>query len=414
MNILIVNTHDQLGGAARSAYRLHQGLQKAGVNSTMLVQNKTTEDPTVLTPLGFVNNLRKKFKTRWEIFQTQKYPSLQGVMFSVAASPSGSLIDLINHSDADIVHLHWVHEGMIRLEDLPKITKPIVWSMHDNWLFTGGCHVKWGCDHYLHTCGNCPLLESHDDHDLSYRIWKRKHRVFSAIDSLTFIGLSRWMAHCATQSSLLQSFEVVNLPNPLDTTRYSPVDKKIAKSLLGINPDGHLIVFGAMNSTSDTNKGFIHLRNALDHLTTPNVELAIFGNAPMQSPQAFPFTAHYLGKFHDDLTLRILYSAATVMVVPSLQENLSNAIMEALACGTPVVAFDVGGNGDLIDHQRNGYLARPYESEDLAYGIDWVLSHNDHAQLSTHGREKVLSCFERDRVIPRYVNLYRTLLPKED
>lgn len=414
MNILIVNTHDQLGGAARSAYRLHQGLQKAGINSTMLVQNKTTEDPTVLTPLGFVNNLRKKFKTRWESFQTQRYPSLQGKMFSVASSPSGEIIDLINRSDADIVHLHWVHEGMIRLEDLPKITKPLVWSMHDNWLFTGGCHVKWGCDHYLKSCGNCPLLESHEENDLSHRVWERKQKVFSAINSLTVIGLSRWMAHCATQSSLLQSFEVVNLPNPLDTRIYHPIDKSIAKSLLGIASEGHLILFGAMNSTSDSNKGFVHLRNALSHLTTPNVELAIFGNAPMQSPHAFPFTTHYLGKFHDDLALRILYSAATVMVVPSLQENLSNAIMEALACGTPVVAFDVGGNSDLIDHQRNGYLARPYESEDLAYGIDWVLSHNDHAQLSTHGREKVLSCFERDRVIPRYVNLYRTLLPKED
>ena len=414
MNILIVNTHDQLGGAARSAYRLHQGLRKAGIESTLLVQNKTTQDPTVITPVGFVNTLRKKIKTRWETFQTQHYPSLQGKMFSVAASPSGEIIDLINRSDADIVHLHWVHEGMIRLEDLPKITKPLVWSLHDNWVFTGGCHVKWGCERYLNHCGNCPLLESHEDHDLSYRIWTRKHKVFAAMHSLTFIGLSRWMAHCAQESSLLHASHVLHLPNPLDTTTYHPIDKKIAKSLLNLAANTQLIVFGAMNSTSDRNKGFEHLRNALNHLTRTNVELAIFGNAPLQSPQDFPFKTHYLGKFSDDLALSILYSAADVMVVPSLQENLSNAIMEALSCGTPVVAFDVGGNGDLIDHQRNGYLARPYESEDLAYGIDWVLAHNDHAQLSTHGRDKVLSHFASDRVIPRYISLYRTLLPQED
>jgi glycosyltransferase involved in cell wall biosynthesis len=213
---------------------------------------------------------------------------------------------------------------------------------------------------------------------------------------------------------LLQSAKVLHLPNPLDTTIYHPIDKKIAKSLLNIASDTQLILFGAMNSTSDSNKGFIHLRNALDHLTTTNVELAIFGNAPLQSPQVLPFKTHYLGKFSDDLALSILYSAADVMVVPSLQENLSNAIMEALACGTPVVAFEVGGNSDLIDHRHNGYLARPYEHEDLAYGIDWVLSHNDCADLSIHGRDKVLECFESDHVVSQYIALYRTLLPQED
>lgn len=171
-----------------------------------------------------------------------------------------------------------------------------------------------------------------------------------------------------------------------------------------------IILFGANSATSDINKGFKELVAALSLLETKDVELAIFGSSEPEKSQNFGFKTHYLGHLHDDASLVTLYSAVDVMVVPSLQENLSNAIMESLACGAPVVAFDIGGNSDMIDHKENGYLAKPFESQDLAKGIDWVLQNEKYQQISHNAREKVVQCFDSGLIAEKYIELYKTVI----
>ncbi|MBE0472145.1 MAG: glycosyltransferase family 4 protein [Methyloprofundus sp.] len=409
MKILIVNTSDIQGGAARAAYRLHQALLAEGVDSQMLVQSKSSDDYTVIGPHTKFQKAMGKMRPTLDSIPVRRYPARTKTLFSPSWVPFAGLVDKINAINPDVVHLHWIAGGMMRIEDLAKIKAPIVWSLHDNWGFTGGCHIMWECERYKQTCGACPRLASKKENDLSRKVWLRKQNIFSKLADMKIIGLSSWLADCAKQSSLFKNHEVVCLPNLINTETYSPFNKSQARVLLNLPQGKKLIAFGAMSATSDINKGFKELAQALDHLPA-DYELVVFGSSAPQTPQGFKQKAHYLGHLHDDVSLRVLYSAANVMVVPSLQENLSNAIMESLACGTPVVGFDIGGNSDLVDHQINGYLARPFDTNDLANGIDWVLSAINYNQLCENAREKVVSTFDSRLVVNQYIELYQHII----
>lgn len=407
MKILHVNTHDIQGGAARAAYRLHQALLTKGVDSQMLVQYKVSDDYAVIYLDSGLQKIRAKFSPTLDAIPLKRYPSRTKTLFSTAWIPLSGTAETINRINPDIVHLHWICGGMISIEELAKINAPIVWSLHDMWAFTGGCHYDEECRAYQTGCGNCKVLQSSKSNDLSKKIFKRKQTVFASIKNrLTIIGLSRWLKTCAEQSQLFQDTKVINLPNPLNTQSFSPIDKKIVRELLKLPQDKKLVLFGAMSATADPRKGFRELSQALEKLPK-DIELVVFGSSKPKTPQGFLQNAHYLGYLHDDMSLRVLYSAADVMVVPSLQENLSNAIMESLACGTPVVAFAIGGNSDMIDHQQNGYLAQPFDPEDLARGIEWVLNHP--TIINNNPRIKITSFFDSEIVSKKYIHLYQNI-----
>ena len=184
--------------------------------------------------------------------------------------------------------------------------------------------------------------------------------------------------------------------------------------MLNIPEQKKLILFGAMSAVSDPRKGFQELTKAFKAISMDNIELVIFGSSKPDNPIDFGFPAHYLGRFNDDISLRVLYSAADVMVTPSLQENLSNVVMESIACGTPVVAFNIGGNPDMIDHQKNGYLAKPYDTKDLAEGIKWILNYPYPDELRNNARQKVLENFEMTMVAEQYKSLYEGIINHEN
>lgn len=405
MKILIVNTSDIEGGAARAAYRLHRALLAEGVDSQMLVQSKSSDDFTVIGSQNKFQKAMGKLRPTLDSIPVRRYTERSKTLFSPSWLPFAGLVDKINALNPDVVHLNWIAGGMMRIEDLAKINVPIVWSLHDNWAFTGGCHIMWECKRYKESCGACPRLGSIEENDLSRKVWLRKQNTFVKLPNFKIIGLSRWLADCAKQSSLFKNHEVVCLPNPINTEAYAPFDKVKARQLFNLPASKKLIAFGAMNATSDINKGFKELAHALENLPD-DCELIVFGSSEPQTPQGLKQKAHYLGHLHDDVSLRVLYSAADVMVVPSLQENLSNAIMESLACGTPVVGFAIGGNADLIDHEQTGYLAQSFDTQDLANGINWVLQHEHPEQLARAAREKVMREFDSQVVAGKYIALY--------
>lgn len=212
-------------------------------------------------------------------------------------------------------------------------------------------------------------------------------------------------------STLLKGKTHTNLPNPINTHTFKPFDKEKSRELWSLPKDKKLVLFGANSATSDVNKGFKELSEALRMLyRSLDIAFVVFGSSKPKDAPDFGFETHYLGHLHDDVSLVTLYSAVDVMVVPSLQENLSNAIMESLACGTPLVAFDVGGNSDMIEHQKNGYLATPFDSGDLVRGIEWVLNAPNYDELCVNGREKVVREFDSKVVAKKYVELYEKVL----
>lgn len=415
MKILIVNTYDIQGGAARAAYRLHRSLIDNGIDSHMLVVKKESDDFTVI-PFTPNNGITKKFLRRFQdkfMNPLKKYPNGSKTFFSPAYLGFSNMVETINQVNPDIVHLHWICDEMIKVEDIVSIKAPIAWSLHDMWVFTGGCHYDEECKGYKKECGNCKVLGSDKENDLSKQIFYRKQKAYELKKDMTIIGLSRWLCDASKSSSLLKDKKHVNLPNPIDTNVFKPFDKDKARELWSLPKDKKLVLFGAIGATSDPRKGFKELRKAFSQMDkNDEMELVVFGGSKPEKASNFGFGVHYLGHFYDDMSLVTLYNAVDVMVVPSLQENLSNAIMESLACETPVVGFDIGGNSDMIEHKKTGYLAKPFDTGDLKNGIEWVLNldENQYAKICKNARKKVLKEFDSNVVAQKYIELYREVL----
>lgn len=413
MRILHLSTSDNAGGAPRAALRLHHGLREAGVDSIMRVQQKNGDDEFVLGPANTGDRLLALFRPTLDRLTLFAYPGLKRHNFSPAMIPD-NLATQVRRLEADVAHLHWIAGGFLRIESLSRFSMPLVWTLHDMWAFTGGCHYSGDCERYRESCGNCPNLGSGRINDASRRVWSRKRRAMESLN-LTVVAPSRWLAECARGSSLFRERRVIVIPNGIDTHQYKPVDRRVARELLSLPVDRKLVMFGAVRGTIDPRKGFQHLAPALRLIagsrSMKNVEVIIFGSSRPKNPPDLGFPAHYLGNLQDETSLSLAYAAADVYISPAVQENLSNTILEALACGRPCVAFNIGGMPDMIDHEQNGYLARPFQIEDLAEGISWVLGEEDRWQrLSREARRKAEEQFAIESIARRHAALYEEIL----
>ncbi len=412
MKVLLLNTSDAEGGAARAAYRLHQGLEGIGVSSQMLVKNKNSGD---LSVISVRQPLAKSFDKIISVLSNSPlrlYPERNSAIFSPQWLPD-SLAAKVANIQPDIINLHWVCGGYMQVESVPKFDKPLVWTLHDMWPFTGGCHYSEECDRYTESCGSCPQLHSSKDWDLSRWVWRRKAKSWKNLN-LTLVSPSAWLAKCASSSSLLKDYRVEVIPNGINTQKYKPINREWAREILNLPQDKQIVLFGCASGTGDRWKGFNLLVSALQSLSksgwSDRIELLVFGSSEPSNPIELGFKAHYLGKFADDVSLAIVYAAADVFVAPSVYDNLPNTVMEAAACGIPSVGFKIGGMPDLIEHCSNGYLAKPYETEDLARGIAWVLENPDrHQQLCIRARQKVEQEFTLEIQARRYLSLFSEL-----
>ncbi len=410
MKTLLLNTSDINGGAAKAAYSLHRGLQHLGVDSTLLVQRKLSSDRTVTIPKSsFFTHARMGL----DQLPLKGYSRRQATLFSPQCIPDDLGAQIAAHNP-DLINLHWVNAGFLQIESLAKFHRPIVWTLHDMWAFTGGCHYTQDCDRYTQDCGQCPQLGSARDRDLSRWIWQRKAKAWRQLN-LTLVSPSRWLAQAAATSPLFHNTRIEVIPNGLDTQVYRPIAKSTARELLHLPQDKHLVLFGAINAISDKRKGAQLLQATLQilqqQLGHAALELVIFGAMPPAVPVDYGFPTHYLGRLSDDLSLALIYAAADVFVQPSTQDNLPNTIMEALSCGVPCVGFNIGGIPDLIDHHVNGYLAQPFDVHDLAQGIAWTLADPErYTQLARQSRQKVEANFSREMQAQRFYALFAELL----
>ena len=417
MKILFINTYDQKGGAAQAAYRLHSDMKNVGVKSLMLVKNKTLNDFSVLATSSYdkrpkyfsdlTDLLITKIKNKIQHFNWRLYPNRTSMILSDLRFIS--IHGALKKTEFDILHLHWINHRFFNIAELLKVNKPIVWTLHDAWPFTGICHIANDCNKYEQQCGNCPQLKAGIIDDLSHDIWLKKQKIYKSLD-LHIVSPSHWLASCVRKSTLLKSFPVTVIPNGINTEVFSPVDKSISRENLNLKLNKKYILFGAMQALSDTNKGFEIIRKTLISLkefySYNELELLIVGaEEPIEKIDLY-YNQHYLGILTSENKMAQVYNAADVAIVPSFSENLSNTIMENLSCGIPVVAFNMGGNGDMIDHQINGYLAVAFSSEDLANGLVWCLNTQNSKSLSENARKKVIENFSQNKISEQYKKLY--------
>ncbi|HKQ26558.1 MAG TPA: glycosyltransferase family 4 protein [Burkholderiales bacterium] len=412
MRIAILNSYDLRGGAARAAYRLHKGLRRSGQDSLMVVQSKSGSDPDVLGPEGLLRRLVASLRPPADLLPVLPYWRRKQGVFYPGWLPGGAL-SRIARLQPDILHMHWISGGLVDVHALRRLQVPVVWTLHDMWAFTGGCHYNNGCDKYESICGACPVLGSSRASDPARHGWNRKAQAYRGLP-LFLVSPSNWLRNLAGRSALAGDYPIRVIPNGIDTSIYKPLPRDAARRKLGLPADRKLILFGAADGR-DPRKGMEHLRQALLQLSAvwPNagLALAIFGADAVHTRRHFGMETFHLGVINSDSGLADAYSAADVFVAPSVQENLSNAVMEALACGVPCAAFDVGGMSDMIEHRLNGYLARPLAADDLAAGLRWMLE-NEHRSrsLAKRAREKVAAEFEAVVVAKRHLALYEEIL----
>ncbi|GAB4233141.1 MAG: glycosyltransferase family 4 protein [Stanieria sp.] len=397
-------------GAGRAAFRLHLGLLKERINSLMLLLQKSSQHDSIIE-LGKTTILFKKIQEKL-LGRTLSQTLAHNNTFSINTTPS-LILNQVRSLNPSIINLHWVGWEFLRIEDFKNFKVPLVWTLQDIWPFTGGCHYSGDCDRYTKSCGACPQLKGDRESDLSRWVWQRKAKAWQNLN-LTIVAPSQWMAECAKSSSLFQNLRVEVIPFCLDTDQFQPIPRSQARQLLNLPLDKQLVLFGALSATEDKRKGFQLLIPALQSLSQSGwkekIELVVFGSSQPEKPIELGFKTHYLGSLNDEL-LKRAYSAADIMIVPSLQESFGQTASEALACGTPVAAFNATGLKDIIDHQQSGYLAKPYEIEDLARGIAWVLENEPrHQQLCLNARDKAVKEFSLARQARQYLSIYTELL----
>jgi glycosyltransferase involved in cell wall biosynthesis len=414
MKVLHISTYDTTAGAGRATYRLQKSLLKVGVDSQMLVKNKASDDRTVISAAeSKIEKLLSRLSHSIDLLPLQCYRQRKLEMFSPQWFPD-RVTPRVVQLEPDIINLHGICNGYLRIETIVKFNKPLVWTLHDMWAFTGGCHYSKDCDRYTASCGACPHLHSSNDWDLSRWVWQRKAKAWKDLN-LTLVTPSTWLAKCASSSYLFNKLQVEVIPNGLDTRKYKPINRQVVRELLNLPQNKQIVLFGATRATTDSRKGYPLLQLALQKLGQSGwkekIELIVFGASQAENPVDLGLKSHYIGKLHDDISLAALYSAADVMLVPSTQEAFGQTATESLACGTPVVSFDSTGLKDIVEHQRNGYRAKCFSCDDLANGIAWVLENKErHQKLSHRAREKVEQEFTMEIQARRYLSLYTEIL----
>lgn len=413
MRVAMLNTYDANGGAAIATTRLFRGLRGLGTDATLYVQQQSLKDEYIVGPASKAKKLIGQIRPSVDFWPVSGRVLKHSGVYSASWLPD-SVISEVKREKPDLVHLFWVADGFVRVESLKALGCPIVWTLHDMWPFTGGCHYDRGCARYKDSCGMCPMLSSQSNSDFSNWVWRRKYNAWSDLP-LHVVPTSHWMGDCARSSSIFGEKQATVIPNGLDLRVYKPLNKSFARAAFNLPSDKKLVLVSAFDAFQDERKGGVHALRALEVLHTMgnlrSIELVVLGDTQLQSTKKIGVPVHYIPRLHDEISQATLYSAVDVLLAPSTQENLSNTVMEALACGTPVVAFSIGGMPDMISHRENGYLAPAFDDQELAAGISWVLGDDErYTTLSDCAARTVAEHYEITKVARRYQTLYEQLL----
>ena len=412
INAVALSVHDG-GGAGKAAARLTAGLKACGVDAVMMVSGRHSDDPGVRA-LDVENGGLPAWERQYEAWaqQLKAYPDRPaGLEMFTDTRAACRLAHVREIAAADIVHLHWV-AGLVDPAALGTVIgrKPVVWTLHDMNPFTGGCHYAGDCRRYTQACGACPQLGSRAADDLSRQVWQAKAEAYKHLN-LAIVTPSRWLADCAARSTLLGDRPIHVIPNGFPLDVFKPGDAGPLRRKLDIPEKARVVLFGA-DSVLNRRKGFRYLLAALRQLAAKENErelvLACFGHLPADAAIQAPCRLVHLGNLADENHLALAYAAADVFVLPSLEDNLPNTVIEALACGLPVVAFKSGGIPEMIDHKKTGYLVDTRHPDELARGIAWVLDSETMAHAAADRcREKAVACYELKASAADYNRLYQ-------
>ncbi len=404
MKILHINYSKNRGGAAKACLRLHRALLRHNIDSNILTALKPeTKGENVESYCNsiFSQIVRKakKIMNLLTVMVLQKTDNQELHTFDFGTIVSAHFM---NKSDADIVHLHWVNYSMLGIKTIKKISKPMVWTFHDMWAFMG-------CEHSDNLNSPNRYIEGYDKTnknvqgiDVNKIAWRAKKKHWKDI-KFNIVTPSKWLQECTRKSYLLKNANIFNIPNVIAEDKFYNKKKSDVRKKLMLDADKNYILFGAFN-TKSYNKGGDLLYEAIKKLEPENTELIIFGASGSNKKYNIP--TRYMGYINDESKLNDLYNAADVFVIPSRLDNLPNTVLESICCGTPVVGFNIGGLPDMIIHKHNGYLAKPFEINDLINGIEFILNNKNSIDFTKNSISHFKNNFSEEVVIPKFLDLY--------
>jgi glycosyltransferase involved in cell wall biosynthesis len=421
MRCVILNTYDVQGGAARAAYRLHKGLLRLGQDSAMVTRFKQSEDPTVHQAQLAADPAQARYLEQLALIQRHLIDRNRTEVSNTFFSLPWPGYDLALHpkvQGADVLNLHWVAgllspQSIVRLHALGK---PLVWTLHDQRAFTGGCHFSAGCRRYESSCSDCPQLRDNSLR-LTEKLLAETLRSLPARE-LTVATPSRWLAECARRSAVFRNSRVVPLPNSVETDVFKPLEKAAARQKLGLSPQGFYFLFGA-DSCFEKRKGFNELLAAISlclrnrsfkqKTDAGRVQFLCFGHLSKQ--QVLPgLKIEGLGHFTSDAALCEVYAAADVFLLPSLEDNLPNTVLEAMSCGTPVIAHEIGGVPEMVEHDQTGFLVPVNQPAQFARAMLWAAEHAGRVQeWRNNGLRQIQSRFSLAVQARSYLDLFEEL-----
>lgn len=405
MKVLFIGYSDFNGGAARATYWLAQGLRSKGIDVEFLVEQKVTDNYWIKT---YHKNLFERVMFKIENLILKYIKSKNSSHWSLNFSWNSDLINQVEQFNPDVINFHWIGNSTIPLKLLNKFKKPIIWSLYDMWPFTAGCHYDNFCGKFETGCNNCPQLNFKVD--LSAKIFNLKNRAFKN-SRIRFVSPSIWLKDIAYSSKIIidNNLEVDVIPHGTDLKVYNNLEKSLCRNILNLSDHNRYLLFGSMSGINDQRKGFQYLVPALKILSEmgiySDVKILIFGENEPEVGVDLGFDIQYLGRIADDITLKIIYSASDLLITPSMQEAFGMTASEAMACGTPVVAFNIAGAKDVIDHKINGYLVESFDINDLVRGIEWGIN-NLGFDVSNAARNKCIDKFSLENISERYIQLY--------
>ncbi|BDC97845.1 glycosyltransferase [Persicobacter psychrovividus] len=411
LKIVFLTSFGDTGGASMAALRIAKAVEAQGMDVHFLVQHQNKPHPKMQVVKGW------KIRLAMEKLHFLWYEKDAAHRFAFSSATVGA--DLANHpliQSADIIHIHWTNQGFLSMKGMKKLfllQKPIVWTLHDIWAFSGGCHYADRCDGYLKECGCCPLLRNPHSHDLSHQQWKKKREIYP-LNHPHLIGVSDWIVAQGKSAALAPLLHFDRIFNPIDTTLFQPSDQEDRlKKKWGLPLHQPLLLFGAANLL-DPRKGFKDVCKAIEQLIAQGIKpphLVFFGKCTqLDTLTALPFEYSYLGLISAQEDMRELYQIGDGFITAALHENLSYMILEAMACETPVITYRTGGNPEAVLHKENGYVADYQSVEDLAKGILWLTQEADLVCIKKEARGHILENFNEQIVGKEYVEKYNQAL----
>jgi glycosyltransferase involved in cell wall biosynthesis len=380
------------------------------MQSEMFVRQKTSKDATVRTRTDLFGRLYFQLLPLMDRVYGRLQRSADDIQRSFNPAPTFSLRKHVNPNAYDVVMLHFLGQGFLPPREIGRIKRPVVWLLHDMLPFCGAEHYTENRLRSIegYTSKNRPATSR--GLDLDRRVWRSKKGHWRPSD-MTVVGASRWISNLAKESDLFRDLRHEVIPYPLESQKFKPQDRASARALFNLPPARKLFLFGAVGALHDKRKGFDLLAESVRLLSRQrqDFDLVVFGNRLDDRFDELNVPCHAIGMLQDDYSLAMLYSAADVMLVPSRMDNLPQTALESLCCGTPVIAFDVGGLSDMVKHQVNGYLAAPFSTEEFSAGMDWALNAADR-NLASEARKLTVEFTDERRIGQRYNDLFESLL----